>query len=53
MEKVVECAAGLMDLLLLASGHQSNGLSMVWTAEDLLGVFSLASFLEKVSKDRS
>jgi hypothetical protein len=50
----VECVAGLMDLLLLASGCQSNGLSMViWTAEDLLGVFSLASFLEKVSKDRS
>ncbi len=45
--------AGLVHLLLLASGCQSNGLSMVWTAEDFLGVFSLASFLEKVSKDRS
>ncbi len=49
----MECVAGLMHLLLLASGCQSNGLSMVWTAEDLLGIFSLASFLEKVSKVRS
>jgi hemerythrin superfamily protein len=47
----VECAAGLMDLLMLASGVQSNGLPMVWTAEDLLGAFTLASFLEKVVAD--
>ncbi len=46
----MECAAGLMDLLMLASGFQSNGLPMVWTAEDLIGAFTLASFLEKVSK---
>jgi hypothetical protein len=44
MEKVVECVAGLMDLLLLASGCQSNGLSMVWTAE--IEVFSF-SFLSR------
>ncbi len=42
----MECVAGLMDLLLLASGCQSNGLSMVWTAEDLLEVFSF-SFLSR------
>lgn len=48
LEEVIEYAAGFLELLVLASGLQSSGHPIEWSAEELRKAFGWATILEKV-----